>query len=330
MIRLAVAAVFAVFLCLQAVQGQEITSKKIHQDVLVVSGAGGNVTAFRTDEGILVVDAFFWTTAAEEARRQIEEAFPGVPITYLINTHYHFDHTAGNMIFEDVLIIAHINNSDRVRTDYAERAEQLAGAKAKIEELEGHAAKHAGSDSEDAEAWQEELDQMKKTYARYGDFKLVPAPFSLEKGARIELAEKTFHIWHQGAGHTDGDLIIFNPETRVLVMGDLLFNKNLPYIDVPAGSNIPNWIAILQKMILKSTMYDIVVPGHGEVGTVEALQMKVHYLNDLWAEVSAAHASGKTLEETLEEITMEKYSDWGRFSALKSNIEAVWTMLNKK
>lgn len=312
-----------------AISAQEISAKKISDDVLVVSGAGGNITAVKTSDGLLVVDTFISPATAKEAKRLIEQNFPGQPVRYVINTHYHWDHTFGNQVFSNALIIAHINNSDRVRKDYAERAAEIASSGDRIKELEAHLSQHAGRDTEEAKKTAEELERLKRTRENYGDFVLTPAPMSLDGGARLEHGGKTFRISHFGPGHTDGDVVILVVEDRVLIMGDLLFNHLFPYIDVNGGADIKNWIATMQKLIAKSDKYEKVISGHGEVGTVQALEDMKSQLKDLWAAVADARKRGLTLEQAKEQIKFEQYKEYGRFDALPGNIEACWKIMDK-
>lgn len=307
---------------------QEITSQKLQGDVLVVTGGGGNITAYDTGDGLLIVDTFLSPSSGKAARAEIEKNFPGTAIRYVINTHYHWDHTFGNQVFKDALIVAHINNSDRVRTDYVERAEQIQGAAERIKELEAHLAQHAGKDSDEAKETAEELQRMKQMHENYGDFELVPAPFSLEAGARIELGDKTFHLYHFGPAHTDGDIIVLSAEDRVLSTGDVLFNHAFPFIDFDGGADIPNWIDVLSRLIGIADRYDAVVPGHGAVGDVQALRDKKEYLRDLWDAVAKARADGMTLEQA-KELKLEKYSDWDWQPSFPRNVEAAWKMMER-
>lgn len=319
----------AIVVCAAMGGAQELTVTAVQDDVLVVSGGGGNVTAVRTAEGVVVIDSFVSPAAGAGARALIEKQFPGAPIRYLINTHHHWDHTFGNQIFRDALIIAHINNSDRVGRDYAERAAEYAGSAGKIADLERHLAEHAGADPAKIEELKKELERWQGIRRNYGDFALTPAPFSLESGARLEFGGKTFHLLHFGKGHTDGDIVILIPEDRLLVTGDLLFHHTIPYIDVPAGADIDNWAATLGRLIGRAAEFDTVVPGHGLVGTADALRDMRAYLLDLRAAVQQAKAAGTSLEQAKTEITLDQYKGYARYNALPANIEAAWRIVAK-
>lgn len=112
---------FLIFFSLSFVlRSQDIAVTRISDDVLVlhpkvidnmtiVRKVGGNMTAVRTDDGIVVIDSFTSLQAGQNARVLIQAHFPDVPISYLINTHHHSDHVGGNQSFQDACVVAHIN-----------------------------------------------------------------------------------------------------------------------------------------------------------------------------------------------------------------------------
>lgn len=319
---------FLVLFAMTAMGGeQDITTSKLSDDVLVVMGGGGNITAINTAEGVVVVDTFISPAAARLARAEIEASFPGQKIVYVINTHYHFDHTAGNQVFTDAQLLAHVNCIDRVKASYTDRATRYAALDEEISALEAKIAAAGTAETAKLASMQEQLAELKSVHADYGAFKLIPAPLGLEAGARIELGEKTFHLLYNGPGHTNGDIVIHCPEERLLIMGDLLFNRIIPYIDPPAGADVPQWIATLEKLVAMQSGYDTVIPGHGELTDVSGLKLKIEYLNDLWGAVSSAFNQGVSLEEAKEQIRLDKYSSYSRYGALPSNIEACWLIL---
>lgn len=312
------------------VSAQEISAVKLSDDVLVVSGGGGNITVIKTSDGLLVVDTFISPKLATEAKKLIEQHFPDQPVRFVVNTHYHWDHTFGNQVFSDALIIAHINDSDRVRKDYAERVAEIHSSGDRIKELEAQLSQPAGLSADKATEIKKELETLRQTQEQYGNFVLTPASMSLDGSARLEHGGKTFWLLHFGPGHTDGDLVILDVQDRVLIMGDLVFNHMFPYIDINAGADIQNWLSTLQKLIDRSGEYDHVVPGHGDTGDVQVLKDMKSQLVDLWQAVADARKQGLTLQQAKEKITLDQYKDYGRQDSLQENIEACWLMKDKK
>ncbi len=306
---------------------QEIAMEKIADDVLVLTGGGGNITAINSDKGILVVDSFISPKAAQQARDLIEKQFPGKKIRYLVNTHFNLDHTFGNQVFRDTEIIGHINNSkwwgfydeliDRVRAS-GDRVKEL---EAKLNSVE--------QGTQEAEKIKRELEEWKQNQENYKDFVLTKANLDLDGNLDLRLGNKTIRILHFGPGHTDGDLVLLAEEDRVLIMGDLLFCHSVPYIHSHAGADVLNWVKSLDKLLQMSEKYDIVVPGHGGVGTKQILEEQKSYLLDLWQAVVTAFKSGVSLDQAKAEIKLEKYKDYDRYNSLDTNIEACWRILER-
>lgn len=263
---------------------QPIQTTEITEDVLVVHGGGGNITAVRTDDGIVVVDSFISPEAATEARTLIEKHFPDATIRYLVNTHHHSDHVGGNQTFKDVAIIGHRNLERGMMRDRA-------GART---ESEQH----------------------------------VPTPptVQISSTTTIKLGGKTFEILHFGTGHTDSDLVIVDRQDKLLILGDLLFVRKC-YIMNP-GSDVKNWIATLDKLMVRSDQYQYVVPGHGAVVTdASALKQLQDYLVNLWKAVTDAHRKGLTLEEAKQEIRLEEYAEYEDYDRLALDVEVCWRQI---
>ena len=308
---------------------EEITSTRLSESVLVVMGGGGNITAINTDEGIIVVDTFYNLPAAREARKLIEQLSDN-PIRFVINTHYHADHTFGNQIFKEATLLAHANCAERMLTSYAERAKEFAETAGQVKSLEKQFRNTVQKDAEKAKKIKEELDRARQIKEYYEGFILTASPIGLKDDAVIKLGGKTFEIMHFGPGHTDGDLVIFIPEEKLLITGDLVFHHSIPYIDVNAWATPPGWIKTMDSLIALGEKIQHVVPGHGEIGSIQALIDQRAYLHDLWEAVGTAKQEGLTLEQAKQKIKLEQYSEYGRYNqALASNIEACWQIYEK-
>lgn len=119
----------------------------------------------------------------------------------------------------------------------------------------------------------------------------------------LKLDGKTVRLYHLGRGHTGGDLVVLFVEDRVLHTGDLLFNGRYPRIDLEGGGSIPDWIETLDRVM--ALEFDRVIPGHGVVTDRDGIRAFQTFLRDLWEQVSAAAAEGKSLEETLSTVDLK-------------------------
>ena len=170
-----------------AAASPELQVTRVTDQVIVVHGGGGNVTAVRTTSGILVTDSFISPRAGQEARTLIETHFPSLPIKYLVNTHHHFDHIAGNQHFRDAVIIAHVNIVKRM-------------------------------DAYRARLFEEHEDDRTLSPA-LADFVPTDPSILISSDIVIHLGGKTFEILHFGNAHTDNDLVVLDREDKLLVAG---------------------------------------------------------------------------------------------------------------
>lgn len=277
-----------------AAASPELQVTRVTDQVIVVHGGGGNVTAVRTTSGILMTDSFISPRAGQEARTLIETHFPSLPIKYLVNTHHHFDHIAGNQHFRDAVIIAHMNIAKRMDKYRAELAAQ-----------------------------HEDDGTLSPALA---DFVPTDPSLLISSDILIHLGGKTFEILHFGNAHTDNDLVVLDREDRLLIMGDLLC-PGKSYV-LGTGSNTRGWIALLDGLIGRSDEYDLVVAGHGAVVVdVSALAGQREYLLDLWNAVTDAHTRGLTLEQAKRAINLEKYKDNIKYDKIGLDIEACWDQM---
>ncbi len=254
----------------------------------VVQGEGvdSNTTFIITKDGVIVIDT---RTNPAEARKALAELrkITDKPVLYIINTHYHGDHTFGNQVFEESkTIIAHEN----VR-------KMLQGQNG-----QNHLA-------------------FFKTFGLSGmDEVQIVLPNMIYK-KRMEIYQGAYHLQllHLGKGHTDGDTVVYLEELKLVITGDLVFADTIPY----AGDGyIDSWIASLHT--LHNYDIEIVVPGHGEVGGKTTLIAMKHYLMKLRNQVKQQIENGKSLEETkkiVSESLRAEYSSWKNLERIEGNVD---------
>lgn len=105
---------------------------------------------------------------------------------------------------------------------------------------------------------------------------------------------KQIELWHFGAGHTDGDTVVYLPAENVVHMGDLFFNKIFPYIDLKGGADTGNWIETLDSLLAKLPADVTIIPGHGKVTNKADLKRFREYLRYCRSEVRKYLAQNKS------------------------------------
>ncbi len=263
--------------------------------VYMLEGSGGNIGASVGEDGIVIVDDQYAPLA-----EKIRAALKGIadkPVRFVINTHYHGDHTGGNALFSETsTIIAHDNVRKRLEngsvagTGGAMHLEQKAQPKAALPII------------------------------------------TFDHSATVHLNGEDIRALHFPSGHTDGDSVIFFPKSNVVHMGDDFVTYGFPFIDVTSGGSAAGMIDALEKIIPQLPPDVKVIPGHGPVSNLDDVRKYVTMLKDTSAVVQKALKQGKTLEQMKQEKILEPWQKWsGSFIKTDDFIETLYyDMTGKK
>ena len=307
------------------------TLKKMTDDVYALFGRGGNIGFAVTSEGVVVIDDQF-IDLAPGIHEQIKSV-TSQPIRFLINTHHHFDHTGGNAFFiKMTTIVAH----DNVRKHMlAAPQEAIASSTRRINTLTAQIAKLEKDDpqSKDLPELRNQLDSAKKTLESSKALKVseIPAPnVTFDREMRVYLGGKEVQVFHLKRGHTDGDSIIYFPQDKVVHMGDLFFNKIIPFINGAHGGSTAEWIETIDAVIARVNPAAQYIPGHGEITTVADLKAFRQYFVDLRAAVKKAVDAGMTREQAVKEVKLEQYAAYNGYAQrFAANVGTVYDEMKK-
>ena len=257
-----------------------------------------NAMVIVRDEDVVVVDSHV-TAAAGQALLDSLSALSDKPVSYLINTHYHFDHAHGNQVFADqATIIGHEYTRERLLGNVLEEATyqlwtgDLAGA---VEQM------RAGLGEIEDEAQRAQMEAAIAVQAAHvqalGDVVPTPPTVTMNKTMTLQGGGRTIEIRFLGRGHTGGAVVVLLPDDGVVFTGDLLVPGPSYMGDGYAGE----WVDTLEA--LKELEFDWLLPGHGEAtqdrGIIDTFQA---VLGSLWSQASAAHDEGKSAEEAADAI----------------------------
>ena len=272
----------------------EIKVTKVAGNVYLLEGAGGNIAASVGDDGIVIVDDQFAPLADK-----IRAALKGIttkPLRFIINTHYHFDHTGGNLPFHDATIIAHDNVRKRL-------------AQANVVGNGGSAMK---------------MDQPANPP------EALPV-ITFAHDVTLHVNGEDIRALHAPSGHTDGDSIVFFPKSNVVHFGDDFVRYGFPFIDINGGGSSKGMIAALENAMTQLPKDVKVIPGHGALATLDDVRSFVTMLKETRGVVEQGVKAGKTLQQLQQEKVLaqwEKYS--GQFVSTDLFIETLYNELTGK
>lgn len=154
----------------------------------------------------------------------------------------------------------------------------------------------------------------------------TPAPTDTFKEIKtIELGGSTVELRYVGRNHGDGMVVMRFPKERVLFAVDVIPVKSLAWRDFP-GAFFPDWIDGLKRV--EALDFDILAPGHGDLGTKDDVRLHREYLEDLRAQVGRFVKEGKSVEETTTLVDLRKYQGWAGYADMRDlNIEGMYRLV---
>jgi glyoxylase-like metal-dependent hydrolase (beta-lactamase superfamily II) len=235
----------------------EIKTDKLTDGVAVLFGAGGNIGVSHGEDGTLLIDDQY--APLSEKIQNAVAALGADKAKFVINTHWHGDHSGGNENFGNAgaMIIAH----DNVRV-------RMLG-----EQTQGRGNNPASP-------------------------KVALPSTTFADGVKLHMNGDEIHIIHIPTGHTDGDSIVFFKKANVIHMGDTYFNQvTLPFIDLNSGGNAKGILASAEKALSLADDDTQIIPGHGPMAGKADLQAYRDMMASVISRVQAGIDAGQTLEE---------------------------------
>lgn len=252
-----------------------IQPQPLAENLWMLTGLGGNLLLCAGPDGALLVDAQYAPLAAK-IRAAVDSLGEGVPLRFVVNTHYHGDHVGGDsaMAAAGAAIVAHGNVRERMM---APRYNATFGDTTKATPREG---------------W---------------------PVLTFADSVTFHLNGHALHVVHLPPGHTDGDAYVWVPDADVLHTGDLLFNGTYPVIDVAAGGSVGGMIRSADALLAVAGPATRVVPGHGPLGDRAALQRFRDMLATVRERITPLVAAGKSLEEIVAAKPLADLDEtWGK------------------
>lgn len=248
----------------------EEKATKVAGTVWVLSGAGGNIGVSAGEDGLVVIDDQYAPLAPkiEAALKTISDK----PLRFILNTHFHGDHTGGNEHFGKVApIIAQTNVRNRLKKGGPVHGTNVPPA--------------AGS--------------------------ALPV-ITFDESLTVHLNGEDVRALHAPHGHTDGDAIIYFTQSNVVHMGDILFNGTFPFIDLENGGSVKGVIAACEKVLASTPDDVKIIPGHGAVTDKAGVRKYLEMLKATSALVAKGLKDGRTVEQLKTDNVLADWDAWGQ------------------
>jgi glyoxylase-like metal-dependent hydrolase (beta-lactamase superfamily II) len=256
-------------------QKKEVTINitKVSDHVYMLVGQGGNIAISVGEDGVFMIDDQFahLTPKILKAIQSITDK----PVEFLINTHWHGDHTGGNenMQKEGAVIVAHENVRKRMSMD--------------------------------------QFNKERNRTTKAAPAEALPV-VTFSKDVSFYFNNESIFIFHVHKAHTDGDAMVYFTDSNVLHTGDAYFQGKYPYIDLNSGGSVQGYIAALKKAYLLINDDTKIIPGHRNLSNKSELKPYIEMLEILQKRVLAAIKAGKSETEVTRDTSItKKYDDLG-------------------
>jgi glyoxylase-like metal-dependent hydrolase (beta-lactamase superfamily II) len=253
--------------------------------------AGSNSAVLITDDGVLVVDTRMHPDDGELLLAEIR-THTDAPIKYVVTSQFHGDHYMGNAAFEreGATFIAHTDTKAVIleRFEYEVKNRPFAAR---------------GQDPDKV--------------------KLVLPDILFNDHLSLELGGRTVELMYLGAGQNKGDTLIYFPHAKALHTGGVFHNRS--WANTSYTPSFEGWIDVLTAM--KDLDVDTYIPPHGPLATAQDLDAFTQFIGELNAGVRAAIGDGVPLEEMLQNLTFEQYSEWRGYERRERNLTAMYQLM---
>ncbi|MFA0810973.1 MBL fold metallo-hydrolase [Microbulbifer epialgicus] len=248
----------------------EIISEPVAGNVYMLKGAGGNIAVLVGEDGTFMVDDQYAPLTAK-----IQKAVTGLtdkPLRFVINTHWHGDHTGGNENLgkSGVLIVAHENVRERVSTE-----QFIEAFKRKVEPSPPEA---------------------------------LPV-ITFSDATTFHWNGDKVRVQHVGSAHTDGDAIVHFAKADVIHMGDIYFNGTYPFIDLSSGGSVDGMIEAMDTALALSGKETKIIPGHGPLSTPAEMKVQRDMLATLRDRILKLINTGKNREQVIATKPTKDFDD---------------------
>ncbi len=269
------------WLCLASLGGvfsttifaQEVTTEQVTESIYVIKGNGGNIGVFIGDDGTFMIDDKF-SPMSDNIMKALKSVGADAP-KYLLNTHFHGDHTGGNENFGNggATIVAHYNVHQRL------------------------------ADGSSIPAFAMETPPAPDT--------ALPA-ITFDSEIVFNINGERVRIFHVPSAHTDGDAMIHFEGSNVIHTGDVFFNGFYPFIDIPNGGSVQGVIDAANLALALANADTKIIPGHGPMASKPQLLEYRDMLVTVEERLSKLKADGKMADQAIDELPlMDLEEKWG-------------------
>ena len=248
-----------------------IKVQKVNERTIMVNFGYDAITAIKTEQGIVIIDAGISTALTAKYRKTIENIFSQDDYEYVINTHGHHDHIGGNMVFSQAKIVGHENSQKEVSERWTDPEKSMMSLCKIVEDYEQKLQQSIPNSSE----WDDIFTQKIRYMCAFFDVKdhiTVKLPdITFSDSIKLDLGDTTFEMIYFGKFHSNSDIVIYVPEIHMIFIGDLFSKYGRPSISDPSTIDVAKCMKAISWIENRMNNIEKVIDGHGHIFSIDDL-----------------------------------------------------------
>ena len=257
-----------------------IKVQKVNERTIMVNFGYDAITAIKTEQGIVIVDAGISTALTAKYRKTIQNTFSQDDYEYVINTHGHHDHIGGNMVFSQAKIVGHENSQKEVSERWTDPEKSMMSLCKIVEDYEQKLQQSIPNSSE----WDDIFTQKIRYMCAFFDVKdhiSVKLPdITFSDSIKLDLGDTTFEMVYFGKFHSNSDIVIYVPEIHMIFIGDLFSKYGRPSISDPSTIDVVKCMQAISWIENRKNNIEKVIDGHGQIFSIDDLNDFINNILD--------------------------------------------------
>ena len=263
-------------IALSNIDSQKVDSlikvKKVNDRTIIVNFGYDAITAIKTEQGIVLVDAGISTALTAKYKKTIENIFRQDDYEYVINTHGHHDHIGGNGVFSQAKVVGHENCQKEVSERWTNPEKSMMSLYKIAEDYEQKLQQSVLNTPE----WEDIFTQKIRYMSAYIDVKNnIPVKLpdiTFSDSMKLDLGDTTFEMIYFGKSHSNSDIVIYVPEIHMIFIGDLFSKYGRPGISDPSITDVVKCMRAISWIESRMDNIEKVIGGHGQILSIDDLK----------------------------------------------------------
>ena len=249
-----------------------IKVQKVNDRTIIVNFGYDAITAIKTEQGIVLVDAGISTALTAKYKKTIEKIFRQNDYEFVINTHGHHDHIGGNSIFPQAKVVGHENCRKESSERWTDPEKSMTSFYKIVEDYDQKLQQSIPNSSERDDNFTQKIRYLSAYYDVKNHVPIILPDIAFPDSMKLDLGDTTIEMIYFGKFHSNSDILIFVPEIRTIFTGDLFSKYGRPGISDSPATDVVKYTQAISWIGARINNIEKVIDGHGQILSTDDLK----------------------------------------------------------